>query len=74
MSGRGLVMLILAVVLLGGLPAAATGTPQADVAVEVGIGGVARTGFWTPVTIRLPASLAAPPTRLVAVEAEDPGR
>lgn len=74
MSGRGLFMLTLAVVLLGCLPATteAVGTTPADLAVEVGVGGVARTGFWTPVTIRLPASLAAPPTRLVAVEAEDP--
>jgi hypothetical protein len=51
---------------------AAAGPTTAGITVEVGIGGVVKSGFWTPVTVRLPEALVAAPTRLVAVEAEDP--
>ncbi|NBP87022.1 MAG: hypothetical protein EBU59_00620 [Planctomycetia bacterium] len=51
---------------------AAAGPIPAGITVEVGIGGVVKSGFWTPVTVRLPEALVAAPTRLVAVEAEDP--
>ena len=62
------------IILLAILPSGTLGfasTPP-DITVEVGIGGVVRSGFWTPVTVQLPEMLVAAPTRLVAIEAEDP--
>ena len=39
---------------------------------EIGLNGIVRAGHWTPVTLRIPQSLAQPSTRYVAVEAQDP--
>ena len=39
---------------------------------EIGLNGIVRAGYWTPVTLRIPQSLAQPSTRYVAVEAQDP--
>ena len=43
-----------------------------DLSAEIGLDGIVRAGHWTPVTLRIPQSLAQPSTRYVAVEAKDP--
>lgn len=66
------VLLVLQFILVGGATACAALSTPSGINVEVGIGGVVRSGFWTPVTIQLPEALVAAPSRLVAIEAEDP--
>jgi hypothetical protein len=70
MTARGFFFLL--ATLIGCSSVAAPVTTPSGISVDVGIGGVVRSGFWTPVTVTLPEALVAAPTRLVAIETEDP--
>lgn len=51
----------------------AMATPDSqELSVEIGFDGIVRAGHWNPVMLHIPQSLAQPPTRYVAVEAQDP--
>ncbi len=43
-----------------------------ELSVKIGFDGIVRAGHWNPVMLHIPQSLAQPPTRYVAVEAQDP--